>query len=148
MQNYNLHWFGMLTIGNVEKVAALFHELLDGQHYTAITAHPTFYPADGERRETPDCRMDIRTSQKLSPEKVRGGDAIRATVNGDYAYLSINDTYGIYMIDTKLQGEHAHHDCTYQNPYIVFAGNRVTIWHRAPAGNVLVWAFAVEEHAE
>ena len=149
MQPYNLHWSGMLTTGNIEQVHNLFHELLDGKFYTSINAHPTVYPKIDEKHpETMDCRMHVRTSQKLTPEGVRGGDAITFSVDGKYAHLAIHDTYGIHMMDTKLEGEHAHYDHTYQNPYIVFEYNRVTIHHRAPAGNLLVWAFAVEDHSE
>lgn len=145
---YNLYWYGMLTTGNVEKVAALLTELLDGKFYTAITAHPTVYPKiDDKHPEIPDVRMDVRTSQKLI-YRSNGKPAITFEVKDDYGYMSIHDTYGVYMIDTKLKGESAQIDGTLQNPYIVFEGNRVTIRHRAPAGNVLVWAFAVEDHSE
>jgi hypothetical protein len=139
---YNLYWFGMLTTGNVEQVGKLFSELLDGKFYTAIVAHPMAYKAPTDV----DVRLDVRTSQKLVAEGTRDNKAIVAEVSDDRAHLTIHDTFGLYCVDSGLQGEVQRPDSSYQNPYIVFEGNRVTIRHRAPAGNLLVWTFAVEDH--
>jgi len=144
----NLYWYGMLTTGNVEQVAGLLGQLLDGKFYTAITAYPTAYPPFDKENLDMDVRMDVRTSQKLSPEGTRNGKAITWSVEDERAHLTIYDTYGLYCVDSKLQGDRARNDSTYQNPYFVFEGNRVTIRHRAPAGNLLVWTFAVEDHSE
>lgn len=149
MREYNLYWYGMLTTGNIEQVAKLFHELLDGKFYTTINVYPRLLPKlDEQHPETIDCRLDVHTSQRLTPEDTRSKKAIITKVDGDFAYMSIHDTYGIHMMDTRLPGERAQYDHTYQNPYIVFEGNRVSIHHRAPAGNLLVWTFAVEDHSE
>jgi hypothetical protein len=151
---YNLYWFGRLTTENVEQVGKLLSELLEGKFYTVITAIPRRCPGDAQAS---DIRMDVRTSQKLVAEGAcdkkaivaHRGDkkAIVAEVSDDRAHLTIHDTFGLYCIDSDLQRE-VGHDPTYQNPYIVFEGNRVTIRHRSPAGNLLVWVFAVEDHTE
>jgi len=134
----NLYWYGVLTTGNVERVAGLLNQLLDGKYYTAISALPD---------ESRDCRMSVRTSQKLSPEGTRDRKAISWSVDDGRAHLTIHDTYGLWCLDSKLEGDNARND-NFQNPYFVFEGNQVTIRHRAPIGNLLVWTFAVEDHAE
>ena len=144
----NLYWFGMLTTGNVEKVAGLLGQLLNDRYYTAICAHPTIYPKTLELPETVALSMDVRTSQKLSPSGTRDGKAISWGVEDGRAHLTLQDTFGLYMLDSNLQGERSHSDSTYRNPYFVFDGNKVTIHHRAPAGNLLVWTFATEDHSE
>jgi hypothetical protein len=144
MRNFNLYWFGMLTTGNVEQVGKLFSELLAGKFYTLITAHPVAY----KNPEAVDVQMYVYTSRKLVAEGTRDNKAIVAEVRDGRAHLFIHDTYGSHFIDSDLQHEQAHSDLAYKNPYIVFEGNRVTIRHRAPAGNLLIWTFAVEDHSE
>jgi hypothetical protein len=144
VRNYNLYWFGMLTTGNVEQVGKLLSELLEGKFYTLITAHPVAY----KNPEGVDVRMYVYTSQKLMAAGTRDNKAIVAEVRDGRAHLFIHDTYGAHFIDSDLQGEVAVPDSTFQNPYITFEGNRVTIRHRAPAGNLLIWTFAVEDHSE
>jgi len=147
MKPYNLHWHGMLTTGNVVEVGKLMTELLTGKFFTFVAMHPTLLPEiDAAHPQTIDMRVDARPSQKLFADP--GKQPINARVENGYGHKSIYDTYGLAMLDTNLQGAFAPFDHLYKNPYFSFDGNRVTIWHRAPAGNLLVWTYAVENHEE
>jgi hypothetical protein len=137
---YNMYWYGMLTTGNVEQVGKLLRELLVGKFHTVIAAHPVAY-----EKGDAHLSMDVHTSQKLYENEAQNG--VKAEANDDRAHVTIHNSYGLWMLDSSLTDERPS-DSSGRNPYIVFKGNQVTITHRAPAGNLLVWTFAVEDHAE
>jgi len=140
----SMYWDGMLTTDNVEAVGKLFNELLShgpesspDKFHTVIAALPVAYD-----KEDAGLSMYVHTSQKLYDK------GVTAEVKDGRAYLTIHNSYGLWMLDSLLSGERAPYDSTYKNPYLRFKGNQVTIWHRAPAGNLLVWTFAAEDHGE
>lgn len=148
MKPYNLHWHGMLTVDNAKEVGKLMTELLSDKFFTFVAAHPAILPElDAQHPQTVDMRMDVRPSQRLFADPGKKPVNVSIT-DGKYAHLTIYDTYGLAILDTSLTGKYGQFDHTYKNPYFSFDGNRVTIWHRAPAGNLLVWSYAVENHEE
>jgi hypothetical protein len=139
MQNYNLYWYGNLTTENAEQVGKLFTQLLgdgkDGKYHTAIAALPQAFD-----KGDADCSVDVHPSLRLYEK-----DGVKVSVEDGRAHLTIHNTYGLWMLDTDIPNGR---DVSGRTPYISFGGNKVTIKHRAPAGNLLVWTFAVEDHAE
>ena len=134
--HYGMYWYGNLTTENAEEVGKLFVRLLgdgkDGKYHTAIAALPQAF-AKGDA----DCSMSVHSSLKLFEK-----DGVKVSVEDGRAHLTIHNTYGLWMLDTDGRSDAG------RTPYISFDGNKVTIKHRAPAGNLLVWMFAVEDHAE
>jgi hypothetical protein len=90
LKEFNLHWFGMLTVENIEQVADLLRQLLVGKTYTFVTVNELF-------RYKPE----VRTSQRLKPN----GDAITATKDetGRFASFSVSDSYGVWGCSTNLK---------------------------------------------
>lgn len=140
-------WYGMLTTGNAGEVGRRMLTLLDGKYYTTIMTYPVVYDNDPKSL---DARNDVRTSQKLYDKKMLrdGRSSIEAEVKDGRAHISIHDSFGLYMLDSNIEGDNRTNTGDYKNPYIVIDHKSVVIKHRAPAGNLLIWTFAVEDHSE
>ena len=129
-------WYGMLTVKNVEEVAARLRRLLSDKRYTFATYNECF----------PE-QLEVRTGQRLKPPSAAHPDPV--TTHGDkdgkgrFAGFNVSDSYGSWGASTNLQED--VYDRTLQNPYFVFEENRFTMAHRAGAGNKLIWAVAVEQ---
>lgn len=133
-KQFTLNWYGMLTIKNIEQVTDLLRQLLENKRYTFVIA----YDASG-------CKPEVRTSQRLMPGSTTSGNAISIHIdeNGRYADFNVHDTYGLWGAMTHLIED--EYDKDFNNPYIVFEWNKVTITHRAPSGQKLYWIAAVED---
>ena len=134
MREMNLGWAGMLTIENVEKVAELFRELLQGKRYTFVSANEFF-----------GFKPEVRTRQRLAFQK---SDPIQAfkEKDGKSAGIMVHAPFGVWSIHTNLAKN--QHDPEFKNPYLAFDWNRVTITHRAPGGNKLYWVVALERKTD
>ena len=136
-EKYNLHWYGMLTIENVQQIADLLLQLLDGKRYTFVAANEFFR-----------FKPEVRTGQTLDHKGARSGKAIgiysdEKDTPPRHAGFNVGDTYGVWGCSTNLAEN--KYDPEFNNPYFVFEYNKVTITHRAPAGHLLYWVAAIEQ---
>jgi hypothetical protein len=114
--------------------------MLDGKKYTFVTVNSFF-----SRRDPTDERgfllstnaPEVRTSQVMAKVSVYHDD------DGKYAGFNVSDTYGVWGVSTSAT-ENVY-DPTFEKPYFVFEYNQVRFYHRAPAGNSLVWVIAIED---
>ncbi len=133
---YNLSWRGMLTVENVQQVADLLHKLLDGKCYTFITANEFF-----------QFKPEVQTKQHfLSNEGAVGVYYDEENTPPKYAGFNVNDTRGVWSCSTNSTD--IRKDPEFKNPYLFFENDRVTITHRAPAGNLLYWVIVAEQYLE
>ena len=128
-EKYDLHWYGMLTVENVQKIADLLLQLLDGKRYTFVAANES-------------CRFEpeVRTGQRLKAISVYYNEKENPP---KYAGFIVVDSYGSWSCSTNLAEN--KYDQEFRNPYFVFKYNQVTITHRAPAGHLLYWVAAIEQ---
>lgn len=136
-EKYNLHWYGMLTIDNIQQVTNLLLQLLDGRRYTFVAANEFFR-----------FKPEVRTGQRLNHKGATSGKAISAYCDEKetpprHAGFNVVDTYGVWGCSTNLVEN--RYDSEFNNPYFVFEYNKVTITHRAPAGHLLYWVAAIEQ---
>lgn len=136
MKEYNLHWYGMLTIENLENVVDLLKQLLDGKKYTFVACNEFF-----------DFKPEVRTGQMVDHKGATSGNAFSIWWDEKnnpphYGGFNVGDTYGVWGCSTTATDEVKHDN---ENPYFVFEGNKVTITHKAPAGHLLYWVAAVEK---
>ncbi|MBD3244967.1 MAG: hypothetical protein GF335_03165 [Candidatus Moranbacteria bacterium] len=136
-KEYNLHWYGVLTIENLQQVADLLLQLLDGKRYTFVAANEFFR-----------FKPEVRTGQTLSHKGATTGKAINVYYDEKenppkHAGFNVGDTYGVWGCSTNLATD--EYDNEFNNPYFVFEYNKVTITHRAPAGHLLYWVVAIEQ---
>jgi hypothetical protein len=132
MATMDLNWRGMLTTKNIEQVADLLHQLLEGKSYTFTAKNERF----GFR---PEVRWHLRLSTRTT-----SGKAINVwhDEQGRFAGFNVSDTYGVWTCDTDLKED--KFDPDFNNPYFVFEQDKVTITHRSGSGNLLCWMVAVE----
>lgn len=127
------HWFGVLTISNVEQVADLLRRLLAGKNYTWVATNEGYA-----------WKPEVRLSQRIKPgwpDK----DPITVHQHETWAHLIVCDTYGVWSLSThSLDG---HYDGKFTDPYFSFERDRVTITHRVPAGHLCHWLLVVEGEA-
>jgi hypothetical protein len=128
---YDLNWLGTLTISNVEKVAGLFRQLLEGKTYSFVSAI-----------ETSGFKPDVQTNRCLADDK----NAIVANIQEEHGFATFNviDSRGLWGCFTTAKKN--VFDATYNNPYIVFSKDKVRITHRSPAGHLIYWVVAVERN--
>ena len=133
----DLHWYGMLTMQNIEQVCDLLRQLLGGKSYTFVASNEFF----GHKPE-------VRTSQRLSAQSTRRENAISVwhDKEGKRASFNVTDSYGVWGCTTNLSED--EYDPDFNNPHFVFEWNKVTITHRAPAGHLLYWTAAIERDSE
>lgn len=125
-------WAGMLTVENIEEVAKLIFSLLEGKSYTFVSVNEIFR-----------FKPESRSGQKL--EKVSKKDKINVWYgeNKKYAGFNFEDTYGVWGCDTHLREN--IYDSKFENPYIEFNGNTITITHRAAGQNLIYWLIIIDE---
>lgn len=143
----NEHWFGTLTVENARAVAAMIHKTLDGTTYTSVTVHEPCPSSYG--------RVEVRTGQKLEPEKTASGNAVHCILYKDEplragaedypgrdrgVHIMLNDTYGVHSITSSAGVDGNHED--YKHAYIVFEYGKVTVKHRNGPGALMTWVFA------
>ena len=131
-------WFGTLTLENLEEVAAMIGDLLDGKRYTFVACNEYF-----------KFKPEVRTGQELNHKGSANGRAINAWLDDEetpprFGGFNIGDTYGVWGCTTNVNAEGHHYDPTFNAPYLSFDWGKVTITHRAPAGHLLYWVAAVE----
>lgn len=133
IEEMDLNWSGMLTTKNIDQVAKLLHQLLDGNKHTFVSANE-FY----------GFKPKVETDQKLTPEKTESGKAINVSHHAkDHASLFITHSGGVLICSTNLVED--IYDPNFKNPYFNFEDDKVTITHRADAGQVLHWVAAVQK---
>ncbi len=136
-KEYDLYWHGVLTIKNVQKVADLLLQLLDGRRYTFVAADERYY-----------FMPKVRTGQRLNHEDSTTGNAISVHYDEKknppkHAGFTVCDTHGVWFCSTNLA--EAKYDPKFNNPYFVFAGNKVTITQRTFDDKLLYWVVAIEQ---
>lgn len=118
MKKFDLNWSGTLTTDNVGQVVNLFKQLLTDKRYTSVIA-----------KESSGYLPDVKTCQRL----------VNVDTMGDrFAGFNLNDsqaTWSFYVND--------------RNPtYISFSETKVTVTQKSAfGGQIIHWAFAVEEEA-
>ncbi len=135
-KEYDLYWYGMLTIENVQEVADLLLQLLDKKRYAFVGAGE-FY----------DFMPKVRTNQCLRHKDSLTGKAINVYYSKKenppkYAGFNVCDTHGVWGCSTNLIED--IYDPSFNNPYLTFENNRVTITQRTPAGKLLYWVIAIQ----
>lgn len=131
MKEFDLHWEGQLTVGNVGKVADLLLQLLRGKRYTFVATNEIF-----------GIQPEIRTGQTLEGEKPIRVFYDTRHMPPRFAGLAVGDSTGVWDFITDLTED--KYDPKGKNPYFVFEGNKVTVVFRAPAGNLLCRVVVVE----
>ncbi|MFH0874170.1 MAG: hypothetical protein V1846_05030 [Candidatus Komeilibacteria bacterium] len=129
----DLNWGGMLTVRNIERVAALLRTLLVGRRFTFVTAH-----------ESSHYRPKVLPGQQLASDST--GDPVQVHYGADRkrAGLIVSDSSGVWDLWTDLL-EDSGYDPRSDNPHIRFAPGQVTITHRSGSGHLIYWVAAVEE---
>lgn len=127
MNEYALNWCGKLTVENIEQVVGLFRKLLENRRYTFVAINQSYR------------RPDVRTGQQLDPRKAKGEEVFSIWFDDKssppaFAGFNAVDTYGVWGLSTSANDQ----------PYISFEWNKVTIEHKAPAGNELICVLAIE----
>jgi len=141
--NYNPFWYGSLTLKNAPEVERLLRELLTSKRFTTVAYHP------GEA----GWRCQVETSQKLHKPLPGEPAPVRIDVKDGMAFGCISTTYGLWLFDSKepenerIRNKVVGEKERYKVPYFVFEGNKVSIFHRAPCGDLLCWIFK-QEHEE
>lgn len=125
------NWYGTLTIDNIQEVADAILEKLSGKTYAFVSAYEY-------RRYEPETRLNQRLHNGTngSPLSVYYGE------NGDYAGFNFCDTYGVWGCSTNTNQK--NWDSSYNNPYIVFDYDQITITQRTPAGKLAYWQITID----
>lgn len=136
------NWYGMLTVGNVEEVAARLSRLLNGKSYTFVMVN-----------EFSQFKPDVRMGQRLIARRKDIPEEEPVDVYYDkentppeHAGFNVNDTSGVWGCSTNTTERKK--DPEFKNPYLVFECDRVTITRRTSAGDLLYWVIVVEECLE
>ena len=125
------NWHGTLTLENLEEVAAMIGDLLDGKRYTFVACNEYF-----------KFKPEVRTGQELNHKGATSGHAISTYFDNEqspprFGGFNIGDTYGVWGCSTASSAEGYHYDPTYEAPHVSIDWGKVTITHRAPAGHLL-----------
>lgn len=131
MKQVNSHnWYGEVTVENIEVIAKTIEEMLTGKYYTFASLNA-------------DCvsMFDVRTSQKLEPQKATDNKALSVWFDKEhnpprYAGVNFVDTYGVWGLSTGSE-----------KPYVSFEhNNQVKIEQLNGYGEKLIWIIAIESH--
>lgn len=125
----SLQWFGYLTTVNIEQVAGLLRQLLEGKKFTSVHSN-----------EGCGFRPEVRTGQTLKTAK--NEPAITVYHHEAVAALTLRDSYGVWSCQTTLTEDVEKEEC--RDPYFEFERNKVTIIDWAPAGWKIYHVLAVE----
>ena len=126
------HWYGEVTIENIEAVAKTIEEVLTGKYYTFASLNA-------------DCVsiFDVHTSQKLEPDKATDKKALSVWFDKEhtppqYAGFNFVDTYGVWGLSTGSD-----------KPYISFKYNhQIRIEQLNGYGEKLIWIITTENHEQ
>jgi hypothetical protein len=128
---FNLYWSGVLTLENLDEVAGLFRQLLDGKRYTFVSAY-----------EYRGWRPEVRMHQQVEPHNATDGQGISLwredAATPTYGGFHVVDTYGVWGLSCSV----------HEKPYVSFEYNKVTMELKTPAGKGAWWVVAVEGEGE
>lgn len=132
-----MNWHGTLTIHNVEEVAGMLRQLLEGKLYTSCEVY-----------EYKGYRPELRLHQKLEPTHATNKEGISTYRHEDedgnvLAGFLVVDSYGVWGLDTTKTDK--GYDSTFNNPYLVFEWNKCTMTLRTPTGQLAYWMVVVED---
>jgi len=123
-------WYGTVTLDKLEELGAAIERLFTGKRYTwvAVNYHVS------------EPRPEVRTGQRLSPEKALNGKAVKVWFSEnipDYGGITVVDSYGVWgiQIDRHREGY----------PYVVLEHDSLYIEHFALAGHKLMWKVVIEQ---
>lgn len=123
----NTRWYGTVNVNNLEDVAKAIYNKLVGKRYVFASFNDYYnYPNVIKTRVNQQIEGDLQVWNK-----------------GDYAGFNIGDSYGVWGLSTWRQEE--GYDGNFDSPYVSFEWDTITITHRAPADNILVWQITVLE---
>ena len=134
-------WYGTMTVQNVQEVADLILEVLDGKRYSFASFNEFVK------------RLDVRTGQRLNHDGAASGCAVATYFDKEtdppaFGGFHVGDTYGNWGTSTNARADGYFYDPEHNAPYIVIEHNQVKITRRAPAGQMLYWVAAVEHEDE
>ena len=149
------HWYGYLADENVEHVADRIRTMLGGSTYTFVANNV----------EQKSAVPEVRTSQRLTPEKTLSKQSPRVsrigdeqnfggeTTISDWCGISCADTYGSWGIHaphtTEAEARADERHSTFLSIYGGLGENgsreRIEIHHRNGYGEMLHWVIAVEQ---
>lgn len=132
-RKYDLIWRGRLTVENIEEIAKLLSQLLDGKSFILVTSYEYSAP-------------DITQNVKIDHEHSDSKEAIACWRNEEEGSAGINiaTTQEIGHFYTILRD--GKFDSSRQGPFVTFEGDRVTITFRSSSGIYCHWqAVVIEE---
>jgi hypothetical protein len=137
MEELDLNWCGMLTVGNAQQVADLMLMILQRKQYTFVAINELF----------PN-QADVETSLCLKNEGVALGNAIAVSFDEKespprFAILRVTYSGGTLTVSTNLRED--NFDADFMNPHFSFSGGKIAIRHRTSGGNLITWIMAIEK---
>ena len=123
--NYDLQWYGTLTVDNIGSVVELLKQLLEGKKYTFVSC----YAYRGYKPE-------VRLHQEIDHKSSTAGNAFIIYRHDGWSSFNVCDSYGVWG------------QSTYNNPYFNFERDRVTIESTNGYGEKYYWTLVVEEQGE
>lgn len=128
------YWHGLLCAETCDEVVQRMREVLDGQHFTLVTANS--YDENSSRF----LAVDVRTSQWLTRP-------LTAETKGGWTHIGWGTPAWSMGLDTraKTQAE-GHEGRPHKYVSLSFEPGRVKVDHYAPAGYRLLWEMVVERH--
>lgn len=129
----NPYWHGMLCLDNAHEVAARMRQVLDGHHFTLVTANS--YSETSDRYTA----VEVKPSQWLT-------SPVEAKLN-DWAHVGWSSpAYSMGVMTRAKTPSQARERRPHDYVHLTFEPSRVEIDHYAPAGYRLLWVLAVEHH--
>jgi len=122
-------FYATLCLENLEEVAQLILEELEGKTYTFVAANEFF-----------KYKPDVRTNQRLKDEPF----SLYFDDNNDppqFGGFHFSDSYGVWGLSTSQQ--EPDYDPSFDNPHVAIEWDgTITMTHRAPAGNKIYWVIS------
>ena len=126
------HWFGNLTVDNIEEVGKVALKMLNGKKYVFAAYHEGCYSVEVR----PDRSLENGTNG--SPLSVWFGD------NREHGRFNFCDTYGGWGLSTSCKKP--VYDGKYNTPHVVFEYDKtIKITQRNGHGDLLYWTIAVQD---
>ena len=132
-------WFGNLTLENADDFTERLQKMLAGKFYTFVSVNEA-------RGYTPETKVNQYLGGRRNVKGIGGADniAIDAYEDGrSWRHSIVCDSYGVWSL-------HAYSRESKESTYFVFEASdrhcpeRVTITHKADAGNTLIWQISVQ----
>lgn len=119
------HWFGALTIDNIDSVAEVVRGILNSQFAIAEASY-----CDSEHADLRLISASTQVNSEWTTEPAR--EAVRVFRDNGNAWFGFSAGGYLWAFHARDDGERDHDD--YRYPYFVFEHSKFTVTQRAPAG--------------